>query len=70
MDSIKVQTIFSDKLFYHLDSGLGLDVSCFNIVLATDFVQTLNESKDFDLEILYLHVFAILYFFETLQFYI
>ncbi len=38
-----------------------LNFHCFHIVLAMNFIQTLNGSKDFDLQILYLHVFYIFY---------
>ena len=43
-----------------------LSFDCANIVLATDFFQTLNESQDFDLSMLHLHVFAILYSFRVI----
>lgn len=34
---------------------------CFHVMLTMDYIQALLELKDFDLYILYLHVFAIFY---------
>ncbi len=36
---------------------------CFHIVSVTDFIQTLNKTEDFELLILYSHIFAFFYHF-------
>ncbi len=41
---------------------------CFHIVLATDFIQTLNGSKDFELQILYYMVLLSFTVIEILEF--
>ncbi len=51
--------IQSNGEIHQTHTCLSLDWS--NIVLATEFIQILNESQDFDLWILLLHIFAILY---------
>lgn len=42
-------------------------VCCSHMMLATDFIQALNESKDFDLWILCSNIFAIFYRFWDIR---
>ncbi len=65
---------FFHKILPHLNTLKNLQtfcqptlhLYCFYIVSATDFIQTLNKTEDFELFFLYSHFFAIFYHFRDI----